>query len=52
MKEKKEVVSFALDKSQKRELKKIKNYTQFIAALVANALGRCPVCGGVWPHEQ
>ena len=51
MNDKKETVSFAIDKDQKEELKKLKHYTKFIAALVAKAMGRCPVCGGPWPHE-
>jgi hypothetical protein len=50
-KDKKQVVSFALEPEVKKELLKHEKHTVFVAAVVTAALGRCPSCGGPWPHK-
>lgn len=41
--------SFCLPLELKRRLAKFRNKSQWLAALVARELGRCPVCNGKWP---
>jgi hypothetical protein len=48
----KEVITFAVDPATKKELQGMEKYTLFIGAVVAKAMGRCPVCNGPWPHGE
>jgi hypothetical protein len=48
---KKDNISISLDAELKTEVQKIKRYSNWVAAIIAKALGKCPTCGGDWPKH-
>ena len=45
-------MSFAVDPDVRERLMKLDKHTVFVAAVVTKSLGRCPTCGGSWPHKK